>query len=154
MTGPLYLPTTRLVADAWLQMAVPGVRVGEDLPALDEALRTGGFIRTSMVAPGSNPVVPMREPVVGVECWFPPPPSTSTSPKSHWRRAEQLGERIWTATFDTDLMGVLVDLSAIGDYRDARVHTVTALGLPQKDEDDESDWARYDLDLLFLWTAE
>lgn len=153
MTGPLHLPTTRLVADAWLQLAAPGVRADEDLPALDEALRTNGFMRTSTVGGGPNQIVPMREPVVGVECWF-APPATSTSTKSHWRRAEQLAEQLVDATYDTDLMGVVVDLTQIGSYRSARVHTVTVVGGPTKDEDDESDWARYDVDLLFLWTPE
>lgn len=149
MTASLYLPTTRLVADAWLRLAVPGVGVDEELPEADDQLRAAGFIRTATVGGGPNRYVPMRQPVVAAECWVPP----NTDRKRSWRIAEQLAERVVQATFDPAFMGVLIDLSTVGRYRSARVHDVIALGDPQRDDNDPSDWARFDVDLAFTWTG-
>lgn len=157
MTAPLLLPTTRYVVAGWLQLAVPGVGVGSELPDPDEqdqaaayeAARAAGFMRTALVGGSPDRYVPMREPVVQVECWFPPPASGR---QASWARAEQLANRVLAATYDGSLMGRLIDLSQVGSYAPARVHTVTALSEPDPVQEDQSDWARYDLDVSLMWT--
>jgi hypothetical protein len=149
MTGPLYLPTTELVSQAWLRLAAPGVRVGSELPEADNALRTAGFIRTSIIPSAPDRYVPMRMPVVGAECWVAPDADTQ---ETAWLLAAQIAERLLAATFDRALQGVVIDLSGFGSYAPARVHDVTAISEPDRYEADPTDWARYDLDLAFTWT--
>lgn len=151
MTGPLNPPTTDLVAQAWLRLAVPTARVGDAVPPADLALRTDGFIRTTAAGGAPNPYVPMREPVVAAECFVAPPEGSGVT-KIPWNRAGSLASRVLQATFDPALQGRVIDLSSIGTYAPARVHTVTALDEPHRVEDDPDNFARYDLDLLFLWT--
>lgn len=144
------LPTSRLVAAGWLQMAVPGVQVGKELPAASDELRANGFLRVPVVGGSVDQDVAFYSPVIGVQCWWPP---ALRSEWNRWTRAEQLAARVVEATFDPALMGVVIDLSGLGDIGRARVHDVTALGIPQEGEDDPSDWGRYDVDLLINWTA-
>jgi hypothetical protein len=158
VSSPLLLPTTRFVAAGWLQLAVPGVGVGTELPDPGEqdqaaayaAARTNGFMRTAQVGGSPHRYVPMREPVVQVECWFPPPASGK---QASWARAEQLANRVVAATYERSLMGRLIDLSTVGNYAPARVHTVIALSEPDPVEEDDSDWSRFDVDLEFRWTT-
>lgn len=155
MTTPLYRPTTLLVSQAWLRLALPGVRVASELPEkADQALRTDGFLRTSTVGGGTDRYVPMRNPVIGVECWVAPDPAGGADPEqTAWLIADQLGERLLAATFDRALQGVAIDLSAFGDYAPARVHDVIAVSDPDRNDSDPSDWSRVDLDLAFTWTT-
>lgn len=149
MSTPL-LPTTVEVAQAWLRLAAPGVHVDEELPTLKDlpALATLGAIRITPVSGSPNPYVPMRSPVITAECWV---AATDSTRKRAWHLAGQLAERLVAASFDRALMGADVDLP--GDYRNARVHTATALADPERVEDEESGWARVDVDLELLWTA-
>jgi hypothetical protein len=146
------LPTTRLVAIGWLQLVVPGIGVDKRLPTVADypALRTDGFLRIAGAGGDPDPYVPMRGPVIQVECWLAPP---ATGEPVSWARAQQLAERVLNATYDGTFMRRRIDLSAVGNYAPARVHTVTALTEPDDVEEPGSDWARVDLDLLFQWTA-
>jgi hypothetical protein len=144
------LPNTDLVASAWLRLAVPTIGVATTLPSDVTPLRTSGFVRVAAVGGSPNRYVPMRAPVVAAECWAAP---TATSSKPPWNRANQLAEQIMAATFNPALMGVTVDLSGVGDYAPARVHTVVALAEPGRVENDPSNYARYDVELLLSWSA-
>lgn len=149
MTAALPLRANHdLVAVAWLKLAVPGIGVATSLPAVDSALRTGGFVRALTVGGSPDLYVPMRAPVVSAECWAAPAVDGST--KVPWGRANALAEAVVAATYNPALMGVELDL---GDYPSARVHTVVALSEPRRIENDPANWARYDVDLLFRWTA-
>lgn len=145
-------PSTDLVAQAWLRLAVPGVRVGDVLPATDDALRTAGFIRAVTVGGRAATYVPLRSPVVTAECWVAPP--ANGAPRAPWNHAAQIAEQIVGATFDDTLMNVPVDLSSIGDYAPARVLTVIALGEPQRVPNDPDAFARFDLDLQLAWRVD
>ena len=151
MSSPL-LPSTRLVAAAWLQLAIPGVGAGRALPEASDDLRASGFLR---VVPGAGggpdrDVPAYRSPVVQVECWW---PAATRSQFSHWTRAEQLAERVIAATGDPALMGLVVDLSTVGNYGSARVHDVIAESDPEPVEEDPSNWGRVDVDLTVNWTG-
>lgn len=149
MTAPLYLPTTELVCAAWLRLAVPGPRVDTALPAIDAALRTDGAIRLGVVMGSSDPYTSMHTPVVTAECWVPPDAASQVTP---WLIAAQIAQRAWKATYSPALQGVVIDLSTVGSYGSARVHDVTAIRGPDRNEGDPDDWARFDLDLAFTWT--
>lgn len=148
-------PTTPLVAAGWCQLAVSGVAAGTELPDQEDAasyaaLRADGFMRITGVGGDPGMYVPMRNPVVQVECWLAPPQGKR---QASWARAEQIAARLVAATYDPALMGVLVDLSEVGDYANAWVHTVIALTEPDRVEEDESDFARVDVDLELRWTS-
>jgi hypothetical protein len=146
-------PTTDLVASAWLRLAMPGMGVATTLPKVEEtpALRTSGFVRVATIGGSPNRDVPMRAPVVAAECWA--APSTAGSSKPPWNRANGIAEQVMDACYQSALMGVLIDLSSVGDYASARVHTVVALTEPRRIENDPGNFARYDVDLLLSWTA-
>lgn len=152
----LLLPTTKLVMIGWLKLALPGPGVDTDLPTEDDpaayvAVQTDGFLRIAGAGGSPHPDVPMRQPIVQVECWFAPRPDRK--PVAARNRAEQLANRVLDATYDPALMGQVIDLSGIGDYAPARVHTVTALTEPDEVEEDASDWSRWDVDVEVLWSA-
>jgi hypothetical protein len=144
------LPNTELVAMAWLRLAVE-VGVATTLPSDVAPLRTSGFVRVATIGGSPNRDVPMRAPVVAAECWA--APSTPGSSKPPWNRANGIAEQVVAATYDPALMGVLVDLSGVGDYSPARVHTVVALTEPRRIENDPGNFGRYDIDLLLSWTS-
>lgn len=151
MSAPL-LPTTSEVGKAWLMLAtVGGVHVDDDLPTLAElpALATVGAIRLTGTGGSPDRYTPMRSPILTAECWV---AASDTTRRRAWHLAGQLAERLVASTYDPALMGVVVDLP--GDYRSARVHTVTALSDPDRIEDEGSGWVRVDLDLELLWTSQ
>ncbi|TFV90390.1 hypothetical protein [Blastococcus sp. CT_GayMR16] len=154
MSSPLFRPTSLLVCSAWLRLA-SGVRVDTKLPdTVDEALRTDGFIRIGGALGGDPGLeVPMRNPVVFVECWVAPNPGGQGDPQeTAWLTADQIAARLLEATWDRQLQGVDVDLSTFGNYAPARVHDVIALTEPERVEEEKSDFARVDIDLAFTWT--
>ncbi len=145
------IPSSDLVAAAWLRLALPGFGVATTLPADATPLRTSGFVRLLTVGGTPERDVPMRRPVVAAECWA--APATEASSKPPWGRAANLAEQLVAATYDRSLMDVTIDLSSQGDYSPARVRTVIALSEPRRIENDPANYARFDVDCEFLWTA-
>lgn len=139
-----------LVASAWLKLAVPGVGVATRLPAADAAMRTAGFIRVVPVGGSPDLYSPLRSPVVTAECWA--APATEGSSKVPTARANALAEAVIAATYDEALMDVVLDLGA--GYPDVRVRTVQALSEPLESPDDPSNYGRFDVDLLLLWSTQ
>jgi hypothetical protein len=148
-SGPLE-PTTELVGRAWLALAVPYVNVGDELPETDETMRTVGFLRTLTVGGSRDRDVPFWRPVVRVECWVAPP--VEGSEFEQWNAAGRLAKWVVDATDDRALMHRLVELTAFGEYKPARVRTVLALGIPRRVED-PGHFARLDVDLQINWTG-
>lgn len=153
MSAPVvHPPSARLVGEAWVQLALPDVEVGATIPkASDLAVQNTGFVRVSVVGGYPGTYLPTRDSVIGAECWL--APRTANGADASWGRAEDLGERLLNATHDRRLWPITVDLSSVGSYAPAKVHTVRALGEPQRVEDDPSGWARVDVDLLITWTG-
>lgn len=147
MSTPL-LPTSIEVAQAWFRLVLPGVHVDEELPKLEDhpALATAGAVRITPVGGSPDLYVPMRSPVVTAECWV---AATDKTRRRAWHLAGQLAERLVAATYDRALMGVLLDLP--GDYRPARVFTASAVSEPDRVEDEDSGWARVDVDIALNW---
>lgn len=145
-------PTSRLTGVGWLRLAVTDVRVDDRLPdPIDTALRTDGFIRVAVVGGSPEMYVPARGAVITAECWIAP---SATTGEPSWSTVEQLAERVVAASYDPALTGRLLDLTGFGDYAPARVTSVAALSEPVRRDDDPSDFARFDVDLLINWRPE
>lgn len=146
-------PTSELVAVGWVSLALPGVGVGTRLPAADDDMRANGYVVVDVL--GGVPAVDMeyRASVVVCECWVPPAVGSHLPP---WNQSGQIAQALLDATYDPSLMGVTVDLSAVGDgeYGSARVDTVTALDEPIRVVDNaKNNWARHELRLSVRWVA-
>ena len=146
-----YPANGEIVAIGWLRLALPGYGVATTLPSLVTDIRTGGFVQVRGVGGTPEMYLPVRRPVVAASCWA--APATEASSKPPWGRANTLAERLIAATYDEALMDVELDLSGFGDYDPARVLTVVALSEPVRIENDPANFARYDVDLAFTWTA-
>lgn len=143
-------PNTDLVTVAWLKL-VPGVsQAATKLPEAS-VLRSlpGGFVRVLSGIGGFSPLdVPLRRPVVQIECWAAP---AEGSQKVPWGVASDLAESIFLAQYDPALMDVTVDLVPV-TFGQARVRTVNAQE-PRKIEGDPSGFARFDVDAMINWTG-
>lgn len=147
-------PTSPLVAAAWIKLVVPDVGgVGRRLPAVNDAMRAGGFVRVQVVGGSVGMYVPLQEPVVVCECWWPPIGADTQLPP--WNHAGQLAQALVDASQpDSGFQQRQVDLSQFGaGYGKAHVRTVTALDEPQEVLDDPSHFARSDVRLTLAWTA-
>lgn len=146
---PLLLPTSRLVAEGWVRLAVPGVGVGSALPTVEDqpSMRSAGFVRIDGIGGSPDRDVRFYSPTVFLSCWFPPAERTGVV---QWTRADQLAERLKAATYDGALRQVLIEPP--GNYAPARVHTAIALAEPDRVEEEASDWARSDIDITVNWT--
>lgn len=147
--------TSPLVAAAWIKLVVPDVAgVGRRLPAVSEAMRAGGFVRVQVVGGTTGMYVPLQEPVVICECWWPPIGEDPQLPP--WNHAGQLAQALVDASQpDSGFQQRQVDLSQFGSgYGKAHVRTVTALDEPQEVLDDPSHFARYDVRLSIAWSQD
>jgi hypothetical protein len=147
----LLRPSGTLVGLGWIGLAIPDVRAGIRVPAADDGLRTGGFLRVQVSGGSPDRDVPLRTTVVAFECWVAPPLDGTVV--NAWFRAEHLAERVIAATYDPTLMGRQIDLSGTGTYAAAYVRTATALAEPRRVDNDPSNWARFDVDVALAWTA-
>lgn len=144
-------PTTYVVATTWLRNAVPGPRVGDILPAVDDALRADGFLLVRPVGGTPDRYVPLSSPVFTVECWV--APSAGGAPNAPWNQAGELAAQVLAATYDLSLCR-RYDLSSVGNYGPARVLTAMAVGEPHRVPNDPGGFARLDLDLQLTWRAD
>lgn len=142
------LPNTELVAKAWLQ-TLPGVPVGQintTLPTDTSKWAATGFIQITSV--GGNPGLysPMRMPVVQLDFWAVSP----SSEKAPWGKANNLAETVVAGCYIRELQEKIVDLGSFGK---AFVREAFPLTEPRRIPDEQSDYARYQADFHFFWTA-
>lgn len=144
-----FLPNNELVAVAWLQSVdgIPSGKVATNLPS-DVSAFADGFL-TVAIAGGSPSIdVPMRRPVVQVDCWV----STSGSSNPRWGRANDLAELIRAATYDGFEMKPR-RVTVRSGYDDARVWSAYLLTEPRRVVGDPNRHARYTFDMQFHWTT-
>lgn len=155
MPGP-YRPTSELVAQAWVPLAVETIlaaSVATSLPRDPAAWASTGFVQVQTVANRSVDVdLPRRLPVVQVDTWA-CNPSGKVPP---WGVAAQLAEEIYAAAQYADLGGATEWLGKpIGmpkdNYAQARIWAVYPLTEPVKVLGDELGYARFTIDLAFDW---
>lgn len=150
MTPPLpagpYLPTSDLVAVAWLK-AVAGINpasVATTLPSDASTWADEGFVQAQTITGVTDADLPQwRRPLVQVDCWA----NAGTSNKPPWNKAARLAELVRAATEGPT--GRIVDLGA--SYLGARVLSVYLSSEPRRVEDDPAGYARFTFDLHVDW---
>lgn len=150
MTLTLYTPND-LVAVAWIS-TITGLTadvVATQLPSDETQWAAHGAV----VVPtdvGGTPManLPVRRPVLQVECWATVP----NSDKLPWWKANQLAEQIIRATYDRQTFGRALTIAA-GPvaYPGASVRGAWAQTEPRKIWSDAGDYAGYTFDLRLDW---
>jgi hypothetical protein len=138
--------TPELVATAWLKTVV-GDRVATTLPKDNTSWAASGFC--TLVSAGGTPnlYVPLREPVMSVECWAHNPDSQ----KPPWNKAAVLAEAIQAACYDHLAIPQTVSLPT--GYPAARVLSAYTTGEHRRIPDDPSSYAHYLIPgLVIAWT--
>lgn len=121
------------------------------LPADETSWQTNGFIVVPTTV-GGNPEsnMPVRRPVVQVECWGTVPGSD----KLPWSIPGQLAEQVIAGTYDRTTFGRLLTIqNGKVTYPYARVKSATCMGEPRRIFSDIGDYAGYQLDIRFYWVA-
>jgi hypothetical protein len=149
---PNLLPTSELVAVAWLSANVSGVTgsmVATTLPRDTSAWAAKGFVQAQAAA-GRTPDVdlPRRLPVIQVDLWGVNPDGKNPP----WNLANQLAEQVRAATeaVGTAWRGKSLAMLKTG-YDPARVWAVYLLTEPTRVVGDPSGYARFTLDLAIDW---
>ncbi len=128
--------TPELVATAWLKTVV-GDRVATTLPKDNTSWAASGFCTIVTAGGTPNLYVPLREPVIGVDCWAVNPQSQ----KPPWNKAAALAEAIQAACYEHRSIPQAVALPA--GYPAALVRSAYTTGEPRRIPDDPSSYARY-----------
>lgn len=138
---------TELVAIAWLGgvTGLTSAMVAATLPADNTTWAASGFVtvRTVGGAPGIH--VPLRQPVVMVDCWAVKPGSS----KPPWFQANALAELI-DAGCRASTAQRPVTLPT--GYPTARVLSAYLVSEPRRAYGDQGDYARYTVDMALNWT--
>lgn len=140
----LYRATTELVAQAWLR-SVLGDIVATKLPEDNTGWAGSGFVVIATTGGNSGMYVPLRSPVVSLNCWAVNP----SSGKPPWGKAAQLTERVLAACLDLDEAQPIVTLPS--GYARARVMTAYPEYEPRRVPDDPASYARFDVALTINW---
>lgn len=135
--------TPELVAEAWLKTIV-GDRVATTLPKDNSSWAASGFCTLVTAGGTPNMYVPLREPVIGVDCWA----NNPQSQKPPWNKAAMLAEAIVAACQDHRNIGQTVTLPS--GYPAAAVRSAYVTGDPRRIPDDPSSYARYSIPGLAL----
>ncbi|MEU1272982.1 hypothetical protein [Streptomyces sp. NPDC005799] len=150
MTTPALRATPELVAEAWLKTVVGDI-VATTLPkpGADGTISWADTGFVTLVTAGGTPnlYVPLREPVMGVDCWAANPQSQ----KPPWRKAACLAEAIQAACYDHPAIPKVVMLPT--GYPQAQVKSAYTTGDHRRIPDDPSSYARYSIPgLVIAWT--
>lgn len=148
----LIQPVSELVALAWIQAAT-GISCGLALPEDFTTWATNGFVTVQVVGGSPQVHMPVRQPVVSVDCWA----VFSDSPRPPWLQAAQLAEAIYAATVPTAAKRQ-VDPNAVvtptgNTYAHAHVLSAYAATEPRPVLGDEAGYAHYQMDLHLTWVA-
>jgi hypothetical protein len=142
-----------LVAVAWLR-TLPGLvadGVATQLPADETTWAANGFVVVPIQVGGTpHRNIPLRRPVVQVECWGTVPGSD----KLPWGIPDQLAEQIRAGTYDRTTFGRLLHITAGGvTYPTARVKAARILTEPRRVWHDAGDYAGKSFNLALQWVA-
>lgn len=158
-TPPLPLEDSdELVATAWLA-SVPGLSaamVGTQLPPDINADGTPapwvatGFVTVAVAGGSPDPLLPVSEPVMQVDCWATLPGSN----KPPWLKAAAVAAAIRRATWSrTGIPRPLVPVANGVTYPTAVVRSAYLATAFRRIYDDQGDYARYQADLALSWVT-
>jgi hypothetical protein len=143
--------TTDLVAIAWLKGLVGDI-VATTVPRND-TVAASGFVTVHTTGGSSNMYIPVREPVVLIDCWA----ASADSVKPPWNRATALAESIVAGCYDHPANPRLLTLPT--GYPPARVLSAHVVQDPRRPvvpgggeaSADLGSWARITLGVQFHW---
>jgi hypothetical protein len=139
-----------LVMVAWIE-SIPGFTpniAGTQLPADDTTWANTGFITVSIVGGSPDVDVPVRKPVMQIDCWA----CTPGSNMPPWLQASGLAEQVRDACYDKTAFGRELRPTINGlTYPTAKATTVYVLTEPRRVYDDLGDYARYQMDVALSW---
>lgn len=152
--GPLpgagLYPNSDLVAVAWLKnRAGIGTNVATQLPKDQTTWASDGFVQVTTVAGVPDMYIPMRRPLVQIDCWAVAP----NSGRPPWNKAGQLAEKILIALQDHAHTQTLLNQLPDAYYR-ARVLSAYAVSEPVRVYEDDASWARIRFEVMFHWDCE
>lgn len=151
--GPYY-PTNGLVAVAWLGQRVPGLTpamVATSLPRKVTDWADLGFVQATVITGTPDVDVPIRRPLIQVDCWAASVDSSgtvSTRPPVH--KAARLAELVRTAT-ELDTARYSSPLEMPANYAGAIALSAYVRSEPAEIPDDPSGYARMTFDLVLEW---
>lgn len=151
MTTPTLFPTSELVAQAWIS-SIPDMvaQVGEQLPADNTTWASTGFVAVAVVGGNPDVDVPIKKPVIQLDCWA----ASHGSNKPPWQQAAVLAEQIRAACYDKTLAHfarpLLINVNGVV-YPSANCLTVYVLTEPHRIYDDIGDNAGYSMDIALTW---
>lgn len=147
MTTPVLRANNEMVTIAFLKTIV-GDRVATTLPKDVAGWTEGGFCTVDTVGGTPNIYVPLREPVMGVECWAVNP----SSQKPPWGKASSLAQAIQDACWDHPRLPRTLVLP--DGYPVVQVKGAYLTGDPRRVPDDPSSYARYSIPgLVVTWVV-
>lgn len=160
MTSPPFPlePSDELAGVAYIAN-IPGftaAMVGTVLPPdADESgqpapwLQTG-FVTVAVAGGNPDPLLPVRRPVLDVQCWA----SVPGSNRPPWNQAFALANAITKATWDRRGLGRLVLPAVNGvEYPAVSVQGARVVTSPRRLYSDAADYAAVSIDLWLWWTA-
>ena len=151
-------PTSDLVAVAWLA-GVPGLSsamVSTNLPQDFTTWAANGFVTSNVIAGAPDLYLPIRQPIVQVDCWAVNP----NSGKPPWGKANHLAELVRANVEGDRRVTNIQRLLSFpqGDYYGANVLEVIMQTEPQRGlipgftpTGDEASYAHYMFDLELHW---
>lgn len=146
MTTILHSPNS-LIAVAWIR-SIPNLTadvVATQLPTDETAWAAHGAVVVPLTVGGSpHSTMPVRRPVMQVECWATNP----NSDKLPWWKANQLAEQIRIGTYDRQTFGRALTIAVNGvQYPTARVLGASMLTEPRPIWSDQGDYAGFTFDV-------
>ncbi len=145
--------STDLVAVAWIR-TISGLvadGVATQLPSDETTWAANGFVVVPTQVGGTpHSTIPLRRPVVQVECWGTVPGSD----KLPWGIPSQLAEQIRFGTYDRTTFGRPLTITAGGvSYPGARVLSARMMTEPRRVWHDSGDYAGFTFDLMLQWVS-
>lgn len=151
--GPYY-PTNTLVAAAWIGQRVPGVVPGQVASRLPRDVTTWsaeGFVQVTPVTSTPEIDIPVRRPLVQVDCWAVTADAAgNVSKKPPIHKANRLAELIRTAT-ELDTARYSSPVAMPEHYAGAIVLSAYPMSEPREVPDDPSGYAHVTFDLAIDW---
>lgn len=146
MAGLIY-PSAPQIATLWLgSVELDADGIGTDLPDEPTTWAAHGFVQVPTAVGGTPDIdLPVRAPVVQLDCWTNRP----NSPLAPWAKAEHLAGQVVAAALS---QRGPVALELPDGFVSVRVDAVWAASEPRRVLGDPSRYAHVSLDLQMKWT--
>jgi hypothetical protein len=138
---------SELVASAFIAAVLGDSSiVGTTLPRDNTTWSTSGFAQIVVAAGIPEIHVPVRRPVIGVQCWASP---SGSSTKPPWGKAATLAELILAGCYASS--GATRTLTLPAGFNAVRMFSAWPITEPRRMPSDVSSYARYGFDMRCDW---